>query len=205
MEEYFDGWRNIFNINDIVTRKQFWKFVCINYFFLALFYFFVYEVLHIDYEFYFVQILLLFSIISMGIRRMNDIELPWYYLFIPIFNIYLLFQEGHFELVDEKVEGEHSASNNTLTIKLFFKILAASLVIGVLNLIMSFVFYSSNINAAYLSLIVTTSSIPISFLLLLVLLFLSKKEATNEKIIVCTVSLLAIWFLIFFGLFLSDS
>ncbi|OXA85887.1 hypothetical protein SAMN06265346_11724 [Flavobacterium hercynium] len=96
LKEYLDKyvlvWKSIFNLNESMSRKDFWQFVLFNY--LC---YFVVSYLFSFWTYYFFNLLFLVFIISLiltGIKRLNDIHLPWPYLFFPFYNLYLLVQKG---------------------------------------------------------------------------------------------------------------
>lgn len=92
IDEYVLNWKSMFSLNESMSRRDFWQFVLLNY----LCYIFISYVFRF-WSYYFsdlVFFVFLISLILAGIRRLNDLQLPWTYLFIPFYNLYLLLQKG---------------------------------------------------------------------------------------------------------------
>jgi hypothetical protein len=87
MNEYIEVWNSSFKLKDSLSRKNYWSFVCVNFLCLVI----ILKAYSLFMMFQLFPLLFLLSF-SAGIRRMNDIKKPWFYLFIPFYNLYLLGQ-----------------------------------------------------------------------------------------------------------------
>jgi uncharacterized membrane protein YhaH (DUF805 family) len=193
MEEYFDGWRNFINTNDNTNRKQFWIFFGVNFSLMMLFFYIVEEILKINISVLFPELFFWTSLIAIGIRRMNDLEQPWYFLFIPFYNFYLLVQKGKFEYEENTIEVEQINLKTPLGVKSFFKIVLASIIIGVIYLITTLTTPGGeNLD---IHLMLNVFSIPVSLIIMLLFSVFSKSEITNLKIIFYVFCTLIIWYI----------
>jgi hypothetical protein len=87
MNEYIEIWNSSFKLKDSLSRKNYWSFVFVNFLCLVI----ILKAYSLFMMFQLFPLLFLLSF-SAGIRRMNDIKKPWFYLFIPFYNLYLLGQ-----------------------------------------------------------------------------------------------------------------
>lgn len=97
-------------------RKEFWSFILVSFFIWSLLLFFLVD-LEIKEEVTFGEIFAFFlypltmlpPFLSVWIRRIHDVGLPAYYIFIPFYNILLLFIRG--QQGSNQFGGESSQKN----------------------------------------------------------------------------------------------
>lgn len=126
-------WRSIFDYGHLLSRSHFWLFIIVN--FISIFV--ILEICEFlennDFTGLFYWLFIL-STINAGIQRMNDIKKPRYYLFVPLYNIFLLLQKG---VVNEEEPKTHVSGFDLIKIFLY------SILIWVLNVILVVALYDS--------------------------------------------------------------
>jgi hypothetical protein len=128
IQEYLCIWKSIFKLNEPLSRKSFWLFFGVNYLGYMVCDFFS------IYFFNLFWLLFMGSSFLAGIKRMNDINLPWIYVLIPFYNLYLLTQKG----VDKQDSGYIPLDKNAhLNLKSFGMAFAFSVITVITVLIYS--------------------------------------------------------------------
>ncbi|MBE0392326.1 DUF805 domain-containing protein [Flavobacterium sp. PL002] len=176
IEEYLKTWKSFFELESLLSRKNYWVYVSVNFLFLILLIrmldFLQNEILD--------QMLLLIYflvLISAGIRRMNDIKKRWFYIFIPFYNFVLL--------LEKSVNDSNPESFNLLNcVVVFFKLLLYSLVVGVVNFLIGLLgpFNNSAPYKDYIVLIYCVCLIPLFIVLFYLLTIIFKNKITKDSL-----------------------
>jgi uncharacterized membrane protein YhaH (DUF805 family) len=198
-EYYIDTWKSIFKLDETLSRKKFWIFVLANFCLFCTVMTISTDNFQVDF-FELIYYPFIFSTIFVGIRRMNDIRQPWYYLFVPLLNIYLFLQPRKTELNEQNDTNELNKNKENLSLKSFLKIVLVSILIGFLNFMLVFCLDPRDLNLSYVLLIGAASSIPMSLIIMLLFCVSSKTETTSEKIgiyglitfVICVAALITI-------------
>ena len=110
------------------------------------------------------------GIFTSGLRRMNDIEKPGYFLFLPFYNIHLLLQAGNAEKTTFINKNEDNFQNDKgFRFITFLKVFIASISVGILNLLIIGVVSDSlytnmNDGIIYMLIIISAVIVPFSFI-----------------------------------------
>ncbi|TRX30458.1 hypothetical protein FNW52_20160 [Flavobacterium sp. ZT3R18] len=113
---------------------------------------------------------------SAGIKRMNDIKKPWFYLFIPFYSFVLLLKKGE----DEKYIKSQTTYINRYA---FFKLLFISITIGLMNLVLFIsLCHTKSMQAGICSLVYSSFLIVLSLIIFTIQVYYFKKKATNDSI-----------------------
>lgn len=187
MKEYIEVWNSSFKLGESLSRNNYWAFVCLNFLCLVII-FQIITIFEIDYLFQIFMILFIFSSFSAGVRRMNDIKKPWFYLFIPFYNFILLIERSI-------EENEIQSSTSQISSYSFLLILLYSIIIGVINLLLPALIYKDNEISMYFVLIISAYSASISLLSFMILaladIFL-KNKFTNYNLLIYFMILLLV-------------
>jgi uncharacterized membrane protein YhaH (DUF805 family) len=179
MKEYIEVWNSSFKFEESLSRKSYWSFECVNFLCLVII-FRMMIVFEIDHLFQIFKLLFILSSFSAGIRRMNDIKKPWFYLFIPFYNFILLL---------EKSVDEHDIESLTPRINryAFLELLFYSIMIGVINLLLpAFVYKDNEISMSFFLIIsVYTGGMTfLSFIIFPLAAVFLKSKLTNYSLFI---------------------
>lgn len=185
-KRYLHNWKNSFNVKDKISREDFWVFLVVNYVILIFLLIAINGLAELcdsdsnifDYINIIISVFFIVPIISAGIRRLNDINKPKYYLLIPFYNIFLLAQKG---MISNKT------TRNTFPHKFLVRIILGTILIGVINTITSLLFLDLIINNASSNAVVgvilfALCSIPFSLFLTFLQILFTSEENTKRKI-----------------------
>jgi uncharacterized membrane protein YhaH (DUF805 family) len=89
MKNYFKAFKNIFNFKDRATPNEFWSFFIINIL-VTILVSIIFEKLSLnEYVFTTYRIITIFTLISLGFRRLKSVGLSGWLFLIPIANLIL--------------------------------------------------------------------------------------------------------------------
>ncbi|MFD2910128.1 hypothetical protein ACFSX9_15465 [Flavobacterium ardleyense] len=203
LNEYVDIWSNFKTQIKLTSRGDYWFFVLVNYALLTIFQ-------HFFQDHYYLELLLIIGFvittICIGFGRMNDIKKPIYFLFIPLYNLYLLLQptakNKSTATIESLQEGTMSNANFTavetvpIQKKMFFlKFLIASIALAMLHLKINLTYEENVINDELAEILVYLVSIIIfiaSFLALFILHQVLKKGISSSSLIIYFIASLTI-------------
>jgi hypothetical protein len=178
-KDYCDIWKSMRIVDEPLSRRKYWLFVSVNFLCLIII-FRIMIIFEIDYLFQIFMLLFILSSFSAGIRRMNDIKKPWFYLFIPFYNFILLL---------EKSVNEHDIESLTPRINryAFLELLSYSIMIGVINLFLPAFVYKDNESSLSLFLIISVYSVGMTFLSFMIFPLAAvffKRKLTNYSLFI---------------------
>lgn len=180
---FLENWANSFNTARKITRFEFWFFLIVNYFLIAVLSLVVGGFMELsdskesilNYLYGFLIVLFLVPICTAAIRKLNDINKSKLFLLIPFYNIFLLSQKG--------VKQNNIRIGNVFQIKMLLRIFLGTILIGVAIFILLILFENNtSTNEAFGGIVFSLFSIPIALLLVLLLLLFNKKQMSKKSI-----------------------
>lgn len=186
-KKYLENWKNSFNIENKISRRDFWIFLVVNYLILILLLTSINGLAELsdsnnkNFDFINVIISTLFivPIITAAIRRLNDINKPKFYVLIPFYNIFLLAQKG--------MSQSDSIDNDVFPVKFLVRIVVGCLLIGIANAVISVLLLTvlddnAGLSAGFGVLLFSLWSVPIALFILFMYLLLMKESVSQLKI-----------------------